>query len=147
MEELQERRMKEVSFQSGQSLLPGRKSDSSRCAIECVADNGMFDRAQMYPDLMGAARFDRELEQRETRKCFHHFVHRMRLASAGSSRGHAPAVNAIAPDGTLDFSAQLLHSAVYQSQISFSDRTRLKLVCEIRVTEVVLGHHEQSGGL
>ena len=147
MEKLQKCSMKEVSFQSGQSLLPGRQGDSGRCAIECVANNGMFDRAQVYPNLMGSARLDRELEQREARKTFHHFVQRMRLASAAGSRGHAETVRTIAPDGALNFSGWLVHSAVYQSQISFGDRTRLKLACEIRVAEVVLGNHEQSGGL
>src|SRR5258706_487354 len=61
MKKLQECRMQEVSFKSRQSLPPSRKSDSSRCAIEGVANNGMFDRAQMYPNLMSSTRLDREL--------------------------------------------------------------------------------------
>jgi len=147
MEKLQERSVKEVSFQSGQSLLSGRKGDSGRRAIECVADNGMFDGAQMDSDLMGSARLDRELEQREARKTLDDLIHRVRFTRTGGSRGHAQAVDAIAPDGTLDFSARLVHSTVCQSQISFGDRTRLKLARKSRVAEVVLGNHEQSGGV
>ncbi len=36
---------------------------------------------------------------------------------------------------------------MHQRQISFDDPTRLKLAREIRVADVVLGHHEQSRGL
>src|SRR5688572_12596144 len=71
----------------------------------------------------------------------------MCLASMGGTRRHAQAVNAIASNGALDFSGRLFHSAVYQGQISFGDRSRLKLARKIRVTEVALGNHEQSGGL
>ena len=115
--------MQEVALRSWQSVLSGRKLDSSRCAIESVTDNGMFDRAQVYPDLMRSARLDRELEERETAKGFHHFVQRMRLTSMGGSRRHAQAVNAIATDGALDFSTSLLHLAVHERQIPFDDHT------------------------
>lgn len=139
--------MQEVALRSWQGLLSARKLDSSWCTIECVANHGMLDRAQVHADLMGSARLDRKLEQREAAQGFHDFIQRMRLASMCGSRGHAEAVNAIASDSTLDFSGRLLDSAVYQRQIPFGNRTRLKLACEIRVAEVVPGDHEQSGSL
>ena len=105
--------MQEVALRSWQGLLSGRKRDSSRCAIESVTDNGVFDRAQVYPDLMRSARLDRKLEQREAAKGFYNFVQRMCLTSMGSSRGHAQAVNTIASDSALDFSGRLLHWALH----------------------------------
>ena len=139
--------MQEVPFQSWQGLLSGRKLDSSWRTIKGVTDHRMLDRTQVYPDLMRSARLNRELEQREAAKGFYHFVQSMRLASMGGSRGHPQAVNAIASDGALDFSGRLLNAAVYQRQIPFGDRTRLKLAREICVAEVVPGDDEQSRSL
>ena len=135
--------MQEVASQGWQGLRSGRTLDSSRCAIEGVAHNGVLDRTEVNPDLMSAACLDGELQQREACKAFDDFVQSVGNTGASSLRGHTQAINAIASNGTLDFSGRILHSTMHQRQISFDDPTRLKLAREIRVADVVLGHHEQ----
>src|SRR2546421_6126626 len=102
MVKLNLRCMKEISGE--RKRRGGLGHNLARRAVERVAHHRMTNRCEMHPDLMCAAGFDRNLQQRKLSKWRFdpalHVIMRDCLAAPTSTGGHANPADGIAADRT-----------------------------------------------
>src|SRR5436190_24237266 len=81
-------------------------------SIRFVADNGMFQPRQVYPDLMGPACFQFDVEQSKAIESLPDAINTERGTPTPHYR-HSRAVSRIARNGLIDFAAITFELAVY----------------------------------
>src|SRR5262245_10983458 len=107
------------------SLQVGHRPDVARyaamdAAVQRIADDRMSDGAEMHPDLMGPARVDGDLAQRQSGQVDGSRNAGDGFARAARARRHLLAVDRVTADGRVDPSAGLHHSP-YEGDVLLLD--------------------------
>src|SRR5579862_7516144 len=124
MREFQLRRVQKVPRQTqrrGRHVFETAGAQFPWCAIQRIAHDGMADRREVYPDLMGAPGIDLDLEQCELAvggvNTPYDLVVRESLAASGVAGGHAGAPSAVAADAGRDRAGVFLNPAVDERDV------------------------------
>ena len=111
-----------------------------------VSDDRMIDRGEMDSDLMRAAGFDVDLEQRELLKTLSYFPKRQRVSPVRRD-GHLCPVPSVAGDRPVDRAGVLSRASVDKRNVGFLDGATPELFRKRLVCLLVLGYKNEAGGI
>jgi hypothetical protein len=96
-------------------------------AVSFIANDGMFEPREMNPNLVRAAGFEFDVEQREAIETLAHTIKRERAATAADD-GHARTIRRVASEGLIDASRVGLEASVDESDVRLEHRAIAKLI-------------------
>jgi hypothetical protein len=125
--------------------------DEVRGAVEGVANDGMAEGLRVDADLMGAAGFDLDFDEREGAVRAGDALENVNVgdggAAVGAACGHAGAADEVASDGKGDGGVVLFDVAVDEGQVGLRNLALGEHLAELAVGAVVFGDEDEAAGL
>src|SRR5579862_4929850 len=122
----------------------------TRGAVERIADNGMTQRGEMHPDLMGTSGVDPHFDECELAigriDSAKNVVVRDSFAAAGLTGRHADAANAVAADAGRDSAGLFLDPSMDQGNVFLFYFSFGELLGEFAMGFVILRDHDEAAG-
>ena len=112
-----------------------------------VAQHGVAEEKQVNTDLMRAARLQSQFQQAEGTPRFEHPVMAARFPAAACHNGHFLALGGVSANRRVDCSLLRRHRTMHQRLVAPLQLSRLELRRQMAMAAVVLGHHQQPGGV
>src|SRR6266566_4500636 len=122
-----------------------------RCAVERVANDGMAEGLGVDADLVGAAGFDADLDEREGAVGAGDPFKDMEVgdggATVGAAGGHAGAADEVAGDGEGYGGVVFFEVAVEEGEVGLGDLALGEHLAKLAVGAVVFGDEDEAAGL
>ena len=143
--------MEKIAAERGQ--LRFFEAQLARCAVERVADDGMFECGEVHTNLMRAAGMELDFDERgigdggegtPIGACGAGIRHGGAVPSLALD-SHARAMDGVATDGQLDAAGFFLELALHKSEVDFFHFALAKGFAELGVGGVVFGDENHAG--